>query len=307
MKNFKYSLLVFLGACSYGVVSTEMKIAYKNGFSTGEMLNGQFFFGWWMLLALVILFSKLRVKVSFKKLCLLTVAGTNIGLANIFFGLSLRTLPVSVTVVLLFQFTWMGILIEAVDKKELPDVGKVFSIILLLAGTLLAGGILQNRIEGLTVSGIVYGLLSAMTYALFIFFTGDFASDIPALWRSFFMTTGSMVLLLLVFTPSFLFNGSISHGLWKHGLILGLFGVVIPMVFYAIGVPKTGSGLATILGAAELPIAVLASFLLLKENVTILQCLGIIFILLGIAVPQIKMGFNREAGQQAARGNDDII
>jgi len=293
MKSFKYPFLVLLGAASYGILSTVMKIGYNHGFSTGEVLNGQFFFGWWMLLVLVLLFCKVNIRGALKKCFLLVLLGANFGLSYIFYGLALQTLPVSVTMVLLFQFIWMGIVIEAVVKKERPSHKKILAIILILIGAVLVGGILEQRIQIITVSGVAYALLSAVTYAIFIFASGEVATDIPALARSFFMTTGSMILILIVFKPTFLFNGSLSDGLWKYGIVLALVGIVFPLILFTIGIPKIGSGLATILSAAELPVAVLASFFLLKENVTVLQCLGIVFILLGVAVPQMTIDLKR--------------
>ena len=47
-------------------------------------------------------------------------------------------------------------------------------------------------------------------------------------------------------------NGTLNNGLWKYGIMLGLFGLVIPVVFFAIGSPKIDSGTAMIAGAAEL-------------------------------------------------------
>ena len=56
---------------------------------------------------------------------------------------------------------------------------------------------------------------------------------------------------------------------------------------FSIGVPKVGTGLGTILGAAELPTAIIASITLVHEVVTFMQWIGIIFILLGIFTPQL--------------------
>jgi drug/metabolite transporter (DMT)-like permease len=271
-----------------------MKIAYNRGFSTGEVLNGQFFFGWWMLLGLVLLFCRINVRGAIKKWFLLSLLGANLGLSYIFYGLALQTLPVSITMVFLFQFIWMGLVIEAVAKKEWPSSKKLLSISLVLAGAVLIGGVLENRIEITIGRGVAFALSSAITYAIFIYASGGVATDMPPLVRSFFMTTGSMVLLLIVFKPTFLFNGSLTNGLWKYGMMLGVVGIALPILFFAIGVPRIGPGLATILSAAELPVAVITSFILLKEKVTYLQSLGIVFILLGIVIPQIRIGLNRE-------------
>lgn len=40
----RYMLLVFLGACSYRVLSTFVKLAYDQGFHVGEVTGSQMFF-----------------------------------------------------------------------------------------------------------------------------------------------------------------------------------------------------------------------------------------------------------------------
>ena len=46
---WKYALLVFLGGCSYGVVSSFVKIAYSLGFNVNDVTGSQYFFGAIML------------------------------------------------------------------------------------------------------------------------------------------------------------------------------------------------------------------------------------------------------------------
>jgi hypothetical protein len=44
MNRLKYSLLVLIGACSYGILSTIMKFAYAEGFHINEVIGSQYFF-----------------------------------------------------------------------------------------------------------------------------------------------------------------------------------------------------------------------------------------------------------------------
>lgn len=282
----RYLLLVLLGSCSYGMLSTFVKLAYREGFTVNEVINGQYFFGWCMLLILVVFFSRKRIPM--KKVWLLAAAGSNASLTGVFYGLSLETLSASVAVVVLFQFTWMGIVMESWIERQFPSAEKWIALLLLLTGTILASGIYGEHLDEVSIKGILYGLLAAVTFALFIRFSGSVVTDEPPILRSFWMMTGAVLLLWLVFSPSFLYNGSIPAGLWKYGLILGLLGIILPVVCFSIGVPKVGSGLSTILGAMELPTAVMASVFILKEEVPILQWLGIIIIFAGMAVPQMQ-------------------
>lgn len=285
MRLLKYALLVFLGACSYGSLSTIIKLGMNDGFRMQQLVGSQYFFGWCMLLLLVLLFSrkKLGVKLGFS----LLGAGITISLTGIFYGFAVEELPASIAIVLLFQFTWIGVILEAVVDRKFPSREKCISMIILLIGTILAGGILEPSVGGITAKGVIFGLMSAVSFALYIFVSGRVATQVPAVNKSLYMTTSAMISILIVFSPSFIYDGAIAEGLWKFGLPLGLLGIVIPVLFFSIGVPKLGSGLGAILGAAELPAAVVASVLVLHEEVSVLRWVGIFVVLLGIATPQL--------------------
>ncbi|MGG3510273.1 DMT family transporter [Paenibacillus lautus] len=285
MRLLKYALLVFLGACSYGSLSTIIKLGMNDGFKMQQLVGAQYFFGWCMLLLLVLLFS--RKKLGLKLALSLLGAGITISLTGIFYGFAVEELPASIAIVLLFQFTWIGVILEAVVDRKFPSREKCISMIILLIGTILAGGILEPSVGGITAKGVIFGLMSAVSFALYIFVSGRVATQVPAVNKSLYMTTSAMIIILIVFSPSFIYDGAIAEGLWKFGLPLGLLGIVIPVLFFSIGVPKLGSGLGAILGAAELPAAVVASVLILHEEVSLLRWVGIIVVLLGIATPQL--------------------
>jgi len=294
MERFKYSTLVFLGACSYGVLSTILKLGLGAGFTVPQILGGQYFFGWCMLLILMLLFS--RVKVQIKQVGALLLAGIPMSLTGFFYSVAVAQLPASLAVLLLFQFTWIGVILEAIWERKFPSRGKIVSIIILILGTVLAGGVLEQAGGSYTPLGIAMGLLSALTFAIYIFVSGKVATNVPVLSKSFIMVSGAVIVLFIILTPSFLFDGSLAHGAWIYSVPQALLGSIIPVIFFAIGVPKVGPGLGTILGAAELPAAVIVSVLVLQEQVSGLQWTGILLIMVGIVIPQFT----------SFRGKDDL-
>ncbi len=106
------------------------------------------------------------------------------------------------------------------------------------------------------------------------------------------MLTGAVILVFILFPPSFLFNGVLWSGLLLYAVPLALFGAVIPpLFFFSIGVPNIGEGLTGILGAAELPVAVILSSFVLHEHVSVLQWIGVVVVLIGVALPEwVKQG-----------------
>ncbi|WP_213527218.1 EamA family transporter [Paenibacillus sp. J31TS4] len=291
----RYAVLVFLGACSYGILSTFVKIAYDRGFTVDEVSGSQMLLGV-LLMWTVALIARRRggavaggtpkQRPTVRETLLLLAVGCATGMTGMLYYNSLQHVPASVGILLLFQFTWMGVLLEALLTRTLPGKDKLLSLLLLLAGTVLAGNILSQGAASYPLKGVLLGLLAALTYTLFIVFSGRTATRLPSLTRSAIMTTGGALTVMLVYPPVFLTNGALLNGLLPFSLLLALFGAIIPTLFFAIGVPHIGGGLATILSAAELPTAVFMSGFVLREHVSGLQWIGVAVILAGIAYPE---------------------
>ena len=62
----------------------------------------------------------------------------------------------------------------------------------------------------------------------------------------------------------------------------------LPTVSFNIGIPKIGSALAAMLGSVELPVAILAAYLLIGEPISGLQWGGMALILGGIIISENK-------------------
>ncbi|USG65867.1 DMT family transporter [Brevibacillus ruminantium] len=280
----RYILLVFLGACSYGILSTIVKLAYGQGYSPSEVVGGQMFFGF--LLTWIPALFTLRQKPSPKRLLLLLAVGLPVGSTGLLYYNSLQHIPASIAIVLLFQFTWMSVLLETILTRKKPSKATLCSLILLFGGTLLAGGVIDKGIGSFTLTGVAFGLAAAVSYTLFIFFSGKAAPEVNSWLRTSLMSTGSMLLVFLVYPPSFLTSGVLFDGLFGYVFPLALFGVFVPTLCFTFGVPHTGPAMAGILGAAELPMAVFSSYIILQESVSLLQWIGVVIILVGIVLPE---------------------
>ncbi|CAM3618083.1 EamA family transporter [Cytobacillus oceanisediminis] len=286
MANLKYSLFIFLGACSYGILASIVKLGLQAGHTVHELTGSQYLFG---LLLLILSFPFIKkTKVSLKQAAALLITGASLSLTGILYGLSLDRNPASIAVVLLFQFTWIGILIEALYEKKKPSNAKIISSVFLIIGTVFASNLIAGGSHTFRADGLIYGLLSAVTFALFIFASGKAGKGIPGIQRSIFITLGGLLLVAAVSGPTLINGGLQLQGLWKFGLLMALFGAIFPIIFFAIGSPHIDSGLATIVGSAELPAAVAAAMLLLGERITEAQTFGIVLILIGISIPQFS-------------------
>jgi drug/metabolite transporter (DMT)-like permease len=108
--------------------------------------------------------------------------------------------------------------------------------------------------------------------------------DYPPLKKSALMITGACILIFICLPPTFLINGTLGTSLLKWGIILALFGTIIPPMLMNAGFPLTGIGLGSIVSALELPVSVMMAFVLLNEDVKPIQWFGIILIIIAIII-----------------------
>lgn len=282
--------LVAFGATSYGMLATFVKMAYDEGYTTAEVTTSQFVLGIIGIL-LINLFQKTKnkntaVKASKRNIFHLMLAGTSLGMTSLFYYLAVKYIPVSIGIVLLMQTVWMGVLLEMILEKKLPSKQKIVSVVIVLFGTVLATNLINNEVQ-LDWRGLMWGVLAAGSFTTTMFTANRVATNISSAQRSLYMLLGGAI---IVFTFSIItqvtpFNFEI---FLKWGIVLSLFGTIIPPMLMTAGFPLTGIGLGSIVSAIELPVSVTMAYFLLNETVTMTQWFGISLILLAIILMNIN-------------------
>lgn len=281
-------ILILIGACSYGLLSPFIKIAYDSGFTERQITPAQVTVGtaiMWLLALAVPSARQNPFRGPWGKLSIIGI----IGLAGttILYNAALSRLHASFAIVLLFQFTWITILMECISRKSRPTLNQIAAIAAVLSGTVLAVNILGTDLGRWNGTGVVLGLLSAFTYSLFLFLTGKVETNQHPIMKSAVMLTAGLLAIYAVYPPTFVTEPGYKE-LLGWGLLLGMLGQVVPTICFLIGIPRIGSGLAAILGSMELPAGLIGSFFILREKVGSGQWIGMALILGGIVVSEIK-------------------
>jgi len=278
--------LVALGASSYGMLTTFVKMAYAEGFTSYEIIFSQMIVGMIGLVLINLLFVKGKSTSQFepkaKSILKLMAAGTSLGLTSTFYYFAVKYIPVSIGIVLLMQSVWMGVFLEGIINKKKPSVNKIIAVIVILAGTVLATNMLFSNIE-LDWRGIGWGMLAAISYTITIYTSNTVSLQLHSLRRSLWMLLGGTLVVTIIATPFLIdqFNLEIFK---KWGLILALFGTILPPILFTAGMPKINVGLGAIISSVELPVAVIMAYFLINEVVNPYQWLGIGIILAAVVV-----------------------
>ncbi|ALC87179.1 multidrug DMT transporter permease [Bacillus sp. FJAT-22090] len=287
MKLNKGILYILLGASFFGFTPIFAKLGFSYGYTLGQINIVQMTISFILLWSFTLLKRSSIKGLNKKKVLQIMMTGCFIGLTSIFYYGSMQYLPASLAIILMFQFVWIGIILEWIFSKIKPAPVTVLSIILILVGVFFASNVLNGEIQGLPIKGFIFGILSAFTYAGFIFFSGKVAVDVDPWMRSSFMVTGSTILVFILFMheiPSVL---PLEKELFTAAVGVSLFGAVLPPLFFAVGAPLVSGGIANILTSIELPIAILSASLILSEAVTPLQWLGTAIIIVAIGLNEL--------------------
>ena len=309
---FLFPFLVFLGGCCFGPSSSLVKIAYEAGFSAETVLMTQYVFSvlFMLILSAAVFLITLRrtkkekVRYCAKDIIKLICIGISISMTSLMYIFALQTIPAHLAVILLFQYTWIGIIAESIIKRRLPDVPIVLSVIILIGATLLASGFGSVSVEDISITGVIFGMLSAVFYAAYIQLNASLRNGMNPIYRSLITLCVALAVIVIVFTPfyfepQFIAETVIGKNLWIIGLLLGSFGCAMPGVLFAIGTPKIPPGAATILSSSELPASIICAVIIISEAVTWLQWVGVALLFFGIALPYLaELAKKRKKRQQ---------
>ncbi|MDN5284505.1 MAG: Threonine/homoserine efflux transporter RhtA [Mucilaginibacter sp.] len=289
MEKVKGILLVALGAASYGVLATFVKLAHGQGYHTSEISFSQFLLGFICLFIFNLFRRKEKTATSAadsKAWIKLVIAGSSLGLTSSFYYLSVQYLPVSVCIILLMQTIWMGVILEWALTRQAPEPKNMIAALIVIAGTLLATNIFDTTVV-FNPRGLLFGLLAALSYTVSMYSSNKIAPNLPAVKRSMYLVLGGLIAIVIFWNTTLLreFNFAV---VLKWGVFLSVFGTIVPPLLFTKGLPKIGIGLGSIVSSVEIPVSILFAHFILSETVLPVQWAGVALIISAIAAMNLR-------------------
>jgi drug/metabolite transporter (DMT)-like permease len=279
-------VLVLLGGASYGMLSPMVKLSYEMGFQSIQVSVSQVTMGTMLLWLGIAVRPKLwsnPFRGPWWQLSLIGVFG--LVLTTFLFNKALDELNASLAIVLLFQFTWITMILDSIVHRTRPTRYQLTAVGFILLGTICAVGLSREALFQQSVQGIVLALGAAITYSLFLFFTGKIKTELNPWMKTAVMSTAALPVMYLMYPPTIVFTEGMG-ALLLWGIALGLLSQVIPVLSFNIGIPRIGGTLASLLASVELPVGMIVAWLLLKEWISPLQWAGMLLILSGIYIAE---------------------
>lgn len=209
-----------------------------------------------------------------------------------FYFLSINEGSVAVAATLMYCAPVFVYLIAFACRLEKPTWQKWLAMTVVMAGVILLTGIYAQDAVYTTKLGIIAGLLSGLSYAVFIFgfkYAAPHGSPQAILTIALAVLVGSLIWLIDV-EQMLAVHGSTS---WPLFALLGIFGGGLSFILYIVGLKYTVPSVAAVVAMVEPVTASLFGVAVLNQSLSEVQIIGMTLILVTVTLLSIYAGRRR--------------
>ncbi|ROQ19708.1 threonine/homoserine efflux transporter RhtA [Marinimicrobium koreense] len=226
------------------------------------------------------------------------IAGLGVAGNFAFYFISIAEGSVAVAATLMYCAPVFVYLVSFTLKLEQPTLPKWLAIAMVVVGIVLLTGIYEVGASEVTPVAVGAGLLSGLSYAVFIFgfkYAAPHGSPQAVLLVAF----GVLSVILLVLSGTEQALAVLSAPIWPLFVILGVLGAGLSFVIYIRGLNYTAPAVASIVAMVEPVTASLFGVVLLNERLGLFQVLGLLLILVTVTAlsvySNVRPGYRHRA------------
>ncbi|WCR42740.1 DMT family transporter [Stutzerimonas stutzeri] len=198
-----------------------------------------------------------------------------------FYFLSIAEGSVAVAATLMYSAPVFVYLVSFAFRLERPSAFKWTAIALVTLGVILLTGIYDVGAGDITLLAVGAGLLSGVSYAVFIF-AFKYAAPHGSPQAILVIAFAVLVAILLGLSDAEQTLAVLGTSSWPLFVTLGVLGGGLSFVLYIVGLKHTAPAAASILAMVEPVTASLFSVVVLDESLAAMQVLGMALILLTV-------------------------
>jgi drug/metabolite transporter (DMT)-like permease len=284
----KGTLLVALSGLLFGLIGYLGTKLFELHFTVENMLFWRFMIAtlWILMVSMVIkrsIFPKKASPVSLLKTLLFATLSYSSGSA--FYFLASQHIGTGVAMVIFYSFPVFVVLFSWLLNDWRINKYAVASLIAVVIGLLFLKGQGEHTLD---LTGLVLGMVAAVSYAIYVYGSQDSAKAIDSLLLTLLVCLGNTIIFLILslYTNSFILPTSWEA--WFYICAIGIVATVLPIQLLLIGLKYISPIKASILSVSEPVVTVLIGMMLLDESLSTMQSFGIVIILLGAILIQFE-------------------
>ncbi len=284
-------LLIMLAGILWGCMGLFVRPFNDKGLNSWDIVFLRAMLTTVFMALILVIKDKSLFKIKMKDIwCFLGTGLLSIVFFNLCYFKEITITSLSVAAILLYTAPAFVMVISAFCFKERLTKLKVLALILSFTGLIFVTGVLGGG-ERLTVKTLFIGLGAGLGYALYSIF-GRYALE-----RGYNSYTISFYTFLFATAATMFFASPLevasvvtsSLGSVILAIIFVLISTVVPYLVYTIGLKSVENGQASIIASIEPVIATLNGIIWFSEKMTSGVVIGIILVLSGIVISNIKM------------------
>jgi drug/metabolite transporter (DMT)-like permease len=289
-RKIGYIYIIIASSC-YAMIGIFGKLVLNSGFSAFELLFYQYVIMAAFLSGWILIKSPGDLHVSKKMLINLMIQGI-IGAAgtSVLYYMALAKINVGMASMLFFTYPIFVNLFFIFTGIRKINLGSKIALAFAFIGSCLVLNIFTTGIAGISLAGIVLGILSSICYAFFNVFADLKLNTLKPITISFYTSMVTMIIggiLAPGALPHFAAATGLGSGAGPTPLLmamlvylamLALICGVLPTILMYEGIARIGADKASILSSSELPLTILFAYLVLGEKMVLIQIVGIILI-----------------------------
>lgn len=264
------------GLC-YGLVGYFGMQLINSGLSVSCMSFWRFFVATIFCLVALFLSNKKTFIYSRESVLLLFAGMLFYGTSTIAYFLASIYIGTGLAMVTFFVFPAIVILLNLLIYKSRINPIYYFSFTLIILGMF---GLVDSNAINFNLLGVVIGLFSAFLYAIYIIASKKISLDSPN-YSTLIVSAGCTITSLVasIFDASLMVPSGINA--WFNITCMALFCTALPILLLMQALKYISSEQASMLSVLEPVFVVLCGIFLLGEQVTYMQIIGIVAILIG--------------------------
>ena len=273
-------LCAIIAAITYGFNPLFGLPLYARGMSTPSVLFYRFFFASLMLIG-VKLYKKSSFRMEARQLPPLLAGGILLALSATFLFLSFRVMDAGIAATILFVYPIMVALIMAIGFHERISFFTWGCMIVALAGIALL-----NASDGkVSLLGLVYVLLSALTYAIYMVLVKESnLKRLPSDTLTLYAMLAGLPVFIIQLKGCTLLQMPSDGVAWLCVFGLALFPALFSFLLMAVAIKRIGATSTAIIGALEPCTALVIGICVFNEHLTLRSIIGIVMILVAVSL-----------------------
>lgn len=282
----KGTFFSLISATAFGALAILFKFGYDSGLTTGTMLSFRFIFAVMILLPYVLLYKRNQLLLS-KKLILMAFIGGSIfyGAQSYCFAAAVQLTSASTASLILYLYPMTVVLTSALLFKTKVTIATSITLVFITIGFVCVFYDAFSR--NMNLYGLLLAFMATLIFTAYMLLIQKSLNDVDPIVFSFYIL--SFAALQCIFTYSPFDNIEFTSYQWLIMFLIAFVSTVVAVVFLYKAIELIGSAYASIFSSIEPAVTVILAATVLGDAIAIIQIIGMISIIAGIALPNIIM------------------